>query len=85
MRAIPSEWLQPGAIVPVDAETVRELLECDAGRGQGLLGRKVRLDVDRRHAGRRRHAGTGTEDRLRQQRTRAARGGACRGRRGRHA
>jgi len=28
MKPIPSEWLQPGAIVPVDAETVRELLEC---------------------------------------------------------
>jgi len=28
MKPIPSEWLQPGAIVPVTAETVRELLEC---------------------------------------------------------
>lgn len=28
MKAIPSEWLQPGAIVPVTPEVVRDLVEC---------------------------------------------------------
>ena len=28
MKPIPSEWLQPGAIVPVTPDVVRELLEC---------------------------------------------------------
>lgn len=28
MKAIPFEWLQPGAIVPVTPEVVRDLVEC---------------------------------------------------------
>jgi len=27
MKPIPSEWLQPGAIIPVTPDTVRELLD----------------------------------------------------------
>lgn len=28
MKPIPSEWLQPGAIVPVTPEVVRDLVDC---------------------------------------------------------